>query len=253
MSVGFFHSWDRHPPAVCHYSWPAFFPDGTGTPQLFLIARVLGFSEGTGTPQLKVDVLNTSAVLLHWEWELLGVPSSRKDNYHIQAIELRRLGMEQHPVSLTVNPPQSNYILTGLGQWMSPVTFFLWVCGWGRVCLCGCVHAWVCVCVRACVCVCVCGCVCVCARTCVCVRACVCSDVGVRAHACVFVRVCVCAHTCLCVCVNPNTFPPPSLPHLLPPSIGCSVTDLLPSLPPPTSCSPSHSLLPVQKTTRTTR
>ena len=78
-------------------------------------------------------MLNTSAVLLHWEWELLGMPSGRKDNYHIQAIELRRLGMEQNPVSLTVNPPQSNYILTGLGQWMSVVTCFcVWV---GACCL----------------------------------------------------------------------------------------------------------------------
>ena len=84
--------------------------------------------------------------------------------------------------------------------------------------------------------VCVYECVCVCVRTHVCVCALVYVKTwGVRAHACVFVRVCVCAHACLCgcVCVNPNTFPPPpSLPHLLPPSIGCSVTDLLPSLHP---------------------
>ena len=82
------------------------------------------------------------------------MPSGRKDNYHIQAIELRRLGMEQNPVSLTVNPPQSNYILTGLGQWMSTVTFFLWVCGVGA-----CVFVWVCACLGVCMCVLVCVCV----------------------------------------------------------------------------------------------
>ena len=204
MSVGFFHSWDRHPPVVCHYSWPAFFPDGTGTPQLFLIARVLGFSEGTGTPQLKVDVLNTSAVLLHWEWELLGVPSSRKDNYHIQAIVLRRLGMEHDPVSLTVNPPQSNYILTGLGQWMSAVTFFfvgVWVGA--------CVFVWVCACLGVCMCVLVCVCVrmhgsCVCICMCVCVRThmCVCALVYVQTWVCAHMHVC----SCMCVCVCARMF-----------------------------------------------
>ena len=123
-------------------------------------------------------MLNTSAVLLHWEWELLGMPSGRKDNYHIQAIELRRLGMEQNPVSLTVNPPQSNYILTGLGQWMSVVTCF---CVWVGACVCVCWR----ICVRGCVfvhCVCVCACVC-----------------GYMSSVHVYMHVCVCAHMHMCV------------------------------------------------------
>ena len=97
----------------------------TVLPDSFLTLRV---SDGANAPQLKVDVLNTSAVLLHWEWELLGIPSVRKDNYHIQAIELRRLDLKQNPVSLTVNPPQSKYILTGLGQWT------LWLCDVDNLC-----------------------------------------------------------------------------------------------------------------------
>ncbi|KAK7095958.1 hypothetical protein V1264_005309 [Littorina saxatilis] len=69
-------------------------------------------TSGVPPPELKVDVLNSSAVLLYWE--LLSVSEGREDDYDIQAIELRRLGDEQTPVSVMVDPPRNKYILTGL-------------------------------------------------------------------------------------------------------------------------------------------
>ncbi|KAL8595523.1 hypothetical protein ACOMHN_000731 [Nucella lapillus] len=69
-----------------------------------------------GQPQLRVDVLNSTAVLLHWERLEVGVAprGGGPHRYLIQAVELRQMGGEAVLLKAVLDPPAPTYILNHL-------------------------------------------------------------------------------------------------------------------------------------------
>ncbi|XP_076438818.1 protogenin-like [Babylonia areolata] len=66
-----------------------------------------------GAPQLKVDVLNSTAVMLRWD-VLHEEGEGRGDSHLIQAVELRHMGRDVVLLSAELNPPAAIFVLTQL-------------------------------------------------------------------------------------------------------------------------------------------